>query len=169
MRRPPCCLYHLSASVIAVIQLTGSVISTCYDHQLRGARNASMDLKVTIDYLRSLNDVLHHLYTVVDCDDPDRASPLSWILNLFNTADDPLMQCTTELHSLERILAPGNRPVNGAELRNTLDSLRRIQGVLDANNWPALDSQSNVSTEPTGTSLSRVMQGGINDMRASAH
>src|ERR1700689_1220946 len=89
------------ASVIAVLQLTGSVINTCYHHQLRRDRNASIDLKPTIDQLRGFGDVLHRLYTAMDGDDPNGPPQSS---SISNQIDCPLLQCTTELHALESII-----------------------------------------------------------------
>jgi len=102
---------------------------------------------------------------VLDCEDPDGTSRSSSILNLINAADGPLVQCKAELHSLERILEHENWPPKGTELTNTVNNLKRILAILDANDGLTLDSQSNVSTEPTSTSLPKVRQDGINDMR----
>jgi hypothetical protein len=47
--------------------------------------------------------------------------------------DSPLVQCTIELHALEKILDAGNWPLEPADLTNTLDNLKRIEAALDAN------------------------------------
>jgi hypothetical protein len=44
------------------------------------------------------------------------------------------MQCTTELHALERILDVENWPLSEADLGNTLDNLIRLKTALDASN-----------------------------------
>ena len=113
------------------LRLNASVISTCYDHQLRSVRNANADLKTTIDLLRSISDVLHHLYSAMDDEDPNGSSS---ILNLISTADDsPLVQCTAELHALEAILVSGNGPLIEAELVNVVGNLTRLKVTLEAN------------------------------------
>ena len=43
-------------------KLTISLLSTCYDHQLRSDKRAFTDLKPAIDFLRSLGDILHNLH-----------------------------------------------------------------------------------------------------------
>jgi hypothetical protein len=86
-----------------------------------------VDLKPTIDHLRSLSDVLHHLYTAAYGE-----HPLSSLSSNLNKADGPLMQCTTELHILERILETGNWPPSDTDLTNTLENLNRIMAELDA-------------------------------------
>ena len=117
-----------SANVIAVNRLAGSLINNCYDHQLRSDRNTSVDLKPTIDCLRSLSDVFHHhLYMAAYGE-----HLLSTSNSNLNKADGPLMQCTTELHTLERILETGNRPPSDTDLTNTLENLNRIKAELDA-------------------------------------
>ena len=88
-----------------------------------------MDLKPTIDYLRSLSDIIHTIVYDVDSNGHPLSSSTS---NLLNKADGPLVQCTTELHALERILETGNRPPSDTELTNTLENLNRIKAELDA-------------------------------------
>jgi hypothetical protein len=116
-----------SASVIAVNRLAGSLINNCYDRQLRSDRNIFVDLNATIDYLRSLSDVLHHLYTAAYGE-----HPLSSSSSNLNKADGPLMQCTTELLSLERILETCNWPPSDTDLTDTLENLNRIRAELDS-------------------------------------
>jgi hypothetical protein len=90
--------------------------------------NALVDLNPTIDYLRSLFDVLHHLYTIA-YDEDSNGRPLSSSTSNLN---DPLVQCTTELHALEKILDTANWPPSQPDLTNTLDNLIRIKTDLDA-------------------------------------
>ena len=85
-----------------------------------------MDLKPTIEYLRSLSDIIH---TIVYDADPNRHPLSSSTLNP-NQVDGPLVQCMTELHTLERIL--NNWPPSATELTNTLENLNRIKDELDA-------------------------------------
>ena len=87
-----------------------------------------MDLKPTIDYLRSLSDIIHTIVYNAD----SNGHPLSSSISNPNTVDGPLMQCMTELHALERILKTGNWPPSATELTNTLENLYRIKAELDA-------------------------------------
>jgi hypothetical protein len=116
-----------AASVIAVHRLTGSLINNCYDRQSRSSRNASVDLNPTIDYLRSLVDVLHRLFTKAT-DGKSNGRSLSL---LTSNLDGPLVQCTTELHALERILESAVWPSNKTDLANILDNLNKIKAELD--------------------------------------
>jgi hypothetical protein len=87
-----------------------------------------VDLKPTIEYLRSLSDIIH---TIVYDADSNRY-PLSSSTSNPNQVDGPLVQCMTELHALERILNTGKWPPSATELTNTLENLNRIKDELDA-------------------------------------
>jgi hypothetical protein len=87
-----------------------------------------VDLKPTIEYLRSLSDIIHTI--VYDAD--SNGHPLSSSTSNPNQVDGPLVQCMTELHALERILNTGNWPPSATELTNTLENLNRIKDELDA-------------------------------------
>ena len=52
-------------TVIAVIQLTSSVISICYDYR-QGVKSASRDAILITDGLNSLKDVLESLLRLIE-------------------------------------------------------------------------------------------------------
>ena len=125
-----------SASIITALRLTTSVIGACYtyDHQLRSVRNANTGLKTTIDLLRSLSDVLHHLYAAMDDEDSNDLPRSSSIFGQISTEDDsPLVQCTAELRALEAILVSENWSLNEADLVNAVGNLTRLKVALEAN------------------------------------
>ena len=125
-----------SASIITALRLTPSVIGACYtyDHQLRSVRNANTGLKTTIDLLRSLSDVLHHLYAAMDDEDSNGLPRSSSIFGQISTEDDsPLVQCTAELHALDAILVSENWSLNEADLVNAVGNLTRLKVALEAN------------------------------------
>jgi hypothetical protein len=62
------------ASVIAVLQLTGSVINICYDYQST-VRHASKDIEHIRQQLVSFHDVLEHLVSIVVSEPTDTALP----------------------------------------------------------------------------------------------
>jgi hypothetical protein len=121
--------FNKLARVIAVHRLTGSLINTCYDHQLRSDRNTPTDLKPVIELLRSLSDVLHNLYVSIDGETVSSQPPLTF--NLIYEEDGPLAQCTTELHLLEKVLESGEWPLNKMAVMDTLGNLGRIKVALD--------------------------------------
>ena len=124
----------LSASVIAVYQLTESVIVSCYHYQHRSARNTSIDVKAAIEQLRSLSDVLHGLLALDGeyLNGSPQSSSAS-ILNLICTQDGPLVRCRTELRTLEKLLETGESPISEGDLIQTLQNLEKIKAVLTAN------------------------------------
>ena len=120
-----------SASIITALRLTTSVIDAC---QLRNVGNANTGLKTTIDLLRSLSGVLHHLYAAMDDEDSNGLPRSSSIFGQISTEDDsPLVQCTAELHALEAILVSENWSLNEADLVNVVGNLTRLKVALDAN------------------------------------
>ena len=90
------------------------------------------DLKPTIMLLRSLNDVVYNLYMAVYAEEPNASLSSSVpIVDLISNDESPLVQCTNELHALERIMDVGNGPLEEPSLANVLDNLKKIQAALD--------------------------------------
>jgi hypothetical protein len=94
-----------------------------------------VDLKPTIKQLRSLSDVLHNLYVCVDGE--IGSSPLTY--NLIDQEESPLVQCTTELHSLGSVLEPTAFPLNEVAITEILSNLGRIKIALDVGKRFACD------------------------------
>jgi hypothetical protein len=124
--------FRHSASIIAINRLTGPLINTCYD-RLRRVQNTTTDLKSAIVLLRSLDDVLYNVYMAVYAGDLTNASLSSSvpIVDLIGKDDSPLVQCTNELHALERIMDVGNGPLEETRLANVLNNLKKFQAALD--------------------------------------
>ena len=93
-----------------------------------------MDVKAAIEQLRSLSDVLHALLAMdsEDLDGSPRSTSAS-ILNLICTEDGPLVQCTTELRTLEKVLETGESAMSKVDFIQTLENLEKIKVVLTAN------------------------------------
>jgi hypothetical protein len=53
------------------------------------------------------------------------------IIDLIGKDDSLLVQCTNDLHALERTMDVGNGPLEEASLANVLDNLKEIQAALD--------------------------------------
>jgi len=68
----------------------------------------------------------------VYAEDPNASLSLSLpIADLISNDDSPLVQCTNELHALERIIDVGNGPLKETSLANVLNNLKKIQAALD--------------------------------------
>lgn len=80
----------VAASVIAVIQLTGKVVSLAYEY-LGGVKRASDDLRNLVNELHALGGVLIAMKDFAD------ANPESKTLELLNGQGGPLPGCLQEL------------------------------------------------------------------------
>jgi hypothetical protein len=92
-----------------------------------------MDIKTAIEQLRSLSHVLHALLALDGEDLNGSPQSSASILNLICAEDGPLVQCTTELRTLEKVLETGESPISEANLIQTLENLEKIKVVLAAN------------------------------------
>jgi hypothetical protein len=116
------------ASIIVIDGLTASLINTCYD-RLRSIQNTTTDRKPVITLLRSLDDVLHSLYMAVYAEDPNVSQSSSMLIIDLSNDDSPFVQCTNELHTLERIIDAGNGPLEEPSLANVLDNLKTVEPI----------------------------------------
>ena len=60
----------VAASIIAVIQITSSVVSICYDYR-SGTKHASKEMEQLTDEVISMRDVLERLLMLMDQDNPE--------------------------------------------------------------------------------------------------
>jgi hypothetical protein len=130
---------NVSASVIAVLQLTASVINVCYVYQ-DGVRNAPRDLNRITDQLVGLRAVLENLLKLAQTEDSAGCPRLS-TLKLLTAPDGPLPKCETELKRLKEKLEPATGgwrkfgqavtwPLKEGEVRVTLDHIERTKVIL---------------------------------------
>ena len=125
------------AGLIAVAQISGTIISICYDYR-RGLKNASSSVMRLADEVKSLRDVIESLIKIVD-EQQSKASNLPTI-ELLAHEDGPLTQCLKELEDLQVKLQPaiGWKAINKAlkwplsepELTKVLTRLNRLKTTL---------------------------------------
>ena len=125
--------------MIAVLQLTGTVINICYNYQI-GARNASRDVERIIDQLRSMRDVLERLSTIVNGENAGGSSRLSSTSKLLSGSNGPLSQFEAELLALQKKLGPASKwkavgqaltwPLKESDVKKTLAALERNKATL---------------------------------------
>ncbi|KAH8817231.1 hypothetical protein F5884DRAFT_778825 [Xylogone sp. PMI_703] len=128
----------VTGTLIAVLQITGAVISICYDYR-QGAKNASREVIQISDELNSLKDVLDALLRMVEKDESSDATTLA-TFELLTKPNGPLAACQTELEILKAKLEPekGWRavrqslawPLKEGEMRKTLSSLERMKSTM---------------------------------------
>src|SRR5271155_4583978 len=99
------------ASVIAVLQLTNTLVSICLNHRSK-AEKASRIIRI-MEELTSLRSVLERLVEVAENADESGPSHLP-ALKALCKPDGPLVKCEAELLTLEKKLKPASRisPVN---------------------------------------------------------
>ncbi|KAF8518085.1 ankyrin repeat-containing domain protein [Gautieria morchelliformis] len=131
----------LTASVIAVLNLTMATISTCYSYG-SGVKNASKDKKKIIDQLRGLQSVLEGVRALVEDEELKASSRLPAVLELLNDSSNGLSRCHAELAALKTKLEPKARhtdriqaliwPFKEGEVKKTLHHLGQFQQRLDS-------------------------------------
>ena len=127
------------SSIITVIQITGIVISTCYDFQ-RGTRHYHKDIIAITNELQSLRNVLETIADIISSQDLSASVALPR-LDPLQRSGGPLEICKDELNRLEIKLVPAQSrsrelgralvwPLREKEAQKTLSALARQRGIL---------------------------------------
>lgn len=126
------------ASIIAVLQITGTTISLCYDYRTR-VKNAPKTLSNMTDQLVSLRSVLERLVKLAETEDASGSPRLS-TSGLLIGPDGILEKCKAELTVLNARLQPstgwkavGNSliwPLKEGEMKKALDDLEKMKATL---------------------------------------
>lgn len=128
-----------ASSIITVIQITGTVLSICYDYQSATRSYPKSVVKVTHE-LQSLRNVLERLADIATSQD-DSASIELPTLDSLNRPSGPLETCKLELKQLELKLAPAEGrlkqvgraltwPLKEKDVQKTLGTLARQRGLF---------------------------------------
>lgn len=122
-------------TLIAVLQLSASVISICYSYR-QGTKGASRDIVLISDELNALKNVLEALLKLVEGSNGSRLATFELLIK----EDGPLLMCKVELERLKGRLEPreGWREVKRAlvwpleekEVRRALGVLERLKGTM---------------------------------------
>ena len=122
------------ASLIAVAQLSGSIISLCYDYR-QGLKDPSGSMTRLSEEVRSLRDVFENVISLVD----GNPSKLSAIEPLARPTG-PVQTCLGELKKLEKQLQPAKGwkalrrtlkwPLKEPELLKSLQNLERVKTTI---------------------------------------
>jgi hypothetical protein len=131
----------ITGTIIAVLQITTSVISVCYDYR-SGVESASREVIQITNELNSLREVLESLLRVVEKSQSDNSKDGSRLATFEALIEEggSLMTCKTELERLKSKLEPekGWRqmrsrlvwPLKEGEIKKTLDGLERLKGTI---------------------------------------
>lgn len=128
----------LTASIIAIIQISGTVVSICYDYR-NAIKNSAEDAIKIIKEIKSLQDVLERLLQLVERDEAKEYPRLASLHGL-NQLEGTLTLCRSELsslkikleapHGIKKILKINKLPLTEKEVKTTLDSISQMKGTL---------------------------------------
>jgi hypothetical protein len=131
----------LTGTIIAVLQITSSLISICYDYRT-GVKAASREAVEITEELTSFRDILESLLQAVEKYQFSEGKDSSRLatFELLVKEGGLLMNCRTELERLKSKLEPekGWRkvrnslvwPLKEGEVRRALDGLDRLKGTM---------------------------------------
>lgn len=126
------------ASLIAIVQLSGKIVSVCYEYRST-AKKASKQQKQLTDEVKNLRDALEGLIGLADKEDSSGAACLP-MLDALNRENGTFEELKRELQSLEEKLLPasGWRAVGNAlkwplaepEVTKSLARLNRLKTAI---------------------------------------
>lgn len=130
----------LVASFIAVVQISGSVISCCYEYR-KSVKNAPKDLLRVTNEVAALRNVVERLVTLLDDEKVASHNYLTTLAGLVS-AGGPLELCQRDLESLRVKIEPpvnewralGRRltwPLQEKDVTKTLGSIIRAKSLLE--------------------------------------
>ena len=110
----------IAASLIAVVQVSSSIINACYDYR-RGVKGAKKEVGRMLSEAQGLRNVVEQLLHMVQPDDdetpddesddgavdtekPQRPSPLPVLKQLISADNGPVTHCLSELQAIEKKL-----------------------------------------------------------------
>jgi hypothetical protein len=125
------------ASLIAVAQISGSIVSLCYEYR-NGLETASKDMSLLVKEVKSLRDVLENLIGLVDQDHP--TEKLLESVKKLTQSDGIVDECKVMLQGLETKLRPkdgwrklGQRlmwPFKEQDVMKSVASIERFKATL---------------------------------------
>jgi hypothetical protein len=93
----------VTASAIAVLQISGTIINLCYDYRSR-VKNAAKEASRIVNELNGLRSVIDLLFVLLE--DESVKSTQHSALDKLAQDEGPLTRCITELKALEKKLEP---------------------------------------------------------------
>lgn len=128
----------LTASIIAIIQISGKVISICYDYR-RAIKKSAEDAIKIIKEIKSLQDVLERLLQLAEREGAKKIPRLASLQGL-NQVEGTLTLCRSGLsslkvkleapHGIKKFLKIMQLPLTEKEVKTTLDSISQMKGTL---------------------------------------
>jgi ankyrin repeat domain-containing protein 50 len=133
----------LTASLIAIAQISGSIISLCYDYR-RGFKGAQKEVVQIFRETQSLRNVIEQLIQLLDKDDKDDVGGKVHLPSLRNMSlsDGAFSEFQNDLKKLEdRLRNPVTKwqrlgdqllwPLRERDVKEALGSIHRIKGIVE--------------------------------------
>jgi hypothetical protein len=128
----------ITASAIAIVQLSGAIINTCYNYR-NGVKSASKDACRIINELNSLRTVIEDLFQLLE-DEHETKSIRESTLSKLSRRDGALTNCEAVLRELSKKLEPkaGWRatkaailwPLRESDMRKVLQEIDRAKSTI---------------------------------------
>ena len=128
----------LTAGIIAVIQVSATVVSLCYDYR-NGVKNAVQEATRITEEVKSLQDVLERLLKLAELETARGSSRLQALQHLIQPGG-VLPRCHEDLEVLRNRLGSEGRkkslmttlkwPLNEKELKQTLENIAKTRGTI---------------------------------------
>jgi|HubBroStandDraft_4_1064222.scaffolds.fasta_scaffold371124_1 hypothetical protein len=129
------------ASLIAIAQISGTIISYCYDYR-KGIKSAPWDLSRVLNEVTGLRDVVERLMKLVDDNEMAKRGYFS-TLEQMTGENGPFSQCQVELEHLKAQL---ETPINGwkklgrrliwplqeKSVMKSLETIRHIKSIIES-------------------------------------
>jgi hypothetical protein len=128
----------ITASAIAILQVSGAIISTCYQYRSR-LKNAAKDASRIINELNDLRTVIDSLFALLEDEGNENTVPKS-ALGRLGEADGPLARCEACLQDLAKKLEPKDGwraarasllwPLREPEMAKTLQDINSTKSTV---------------------------------------
>ena len=128
----------VTASIIAVLQVSGAVVSICYDYR-NAVKDAVKEATQITDEVKSLQDVLERLLKLAELEIARGSSRLQAMQHLVQP-DGALPRCQDDLSTLRRKLGPETHPrslwatlkwpLTARDLKKSVESISRARGLI---------------------------------------
>lgn len=94
----------VTASAIAILKISGTIINFCYDYRSR-VKSAAKEASRIVNELNGLRSVIDSLFVLLE-NESEKDSMQHSTLDKLAQGDGPLTRCITELKALEKKLEP---------------------------------------------------------------
>ena len=128
----------VTASIIAVIQISGGVVSICYNYR-KAVKGAAKEAAKITDEVKSLQDILERLLKIAERE-VARGSTRLQALQALAEPNGALSQCQAELSALQIKLEPSQKvrmawkalkwPLTEGSVKKAIENISRLKATL---------------------------------------